>query len=37
MAEEKEQKQAERNIPGMMNRGQRFAEVPHAENITGTL
>lgn len=37
MAEEKEQKQAERNIPGMMNRGQRFAEVQHAENIKGTL
>ncbi len=37
MAEEKEQKQAERNISGMMNRGQRFAEVQHAENIKGTL
>lgn len=37
MAEEKEQKQAERNIPGMVNRGQRFAEVQHAENIKGTL
>ncbi len=37
MAEEKEQKQAERNIPGMMNRGQRFAEVQHAENIKCTL
>lgn len=37
MAGEKEQKQAERNIPGMMNRGQRFAEVEHAENIKGTL
>lgn len=37
MAEQKEQKIAERNIPGMMNRGQRFAEVQHAENVTATL
>lgn len=37
MAEPKEQKLAERNIPGMMNRGQRFAEVQHAENIGATL
>ena len=37
MAEEKEQKIVERNIPGMMNRGQRFAEVEHAENVTATL
>ncbi|MCM1330922.1 MAG: ABC transporter ATP-binding protein/permease [Ruminococcus sp.] len=29
---------AERNIPGMMNRGpNRFAEVQHAENVKGTL
>ncbi|MGM9603480.1 MAG: ABC transporter ATP-binding protein [Faecousia sp.] len=32
-----DQKLVERNIPGGMNRGQRFAEVEHAENITGTL
>ena len=37
MPEQKDQKLAERNIPGMMNRGQRFAEVQHAENIKGTL
>ncbi|MCM1054543.1 MAG: ABC transporter ATP-binding protein/permease [Bacteroides sp.] len=28
---------AERNIPGMMNRSRRFAEVEHAENVMGTL
>ena len=32
-----EQKLAERNIPGMMNRSQRFAEVEHAENAGATL
>lgn len=37
MSEPKDQKLAERNIPGAMNRGQRFAEVQHAENIKGTL
>lgn len=37
MAEQKDQKIAERNIPGMMNRGQRFAQVQHAENIKATL
>lgn len=37
MEEQKEQKLAERNIPGMMNRNQRFAEVQHAENIKATL
>lgn len=37
MAEQKEQKLVERNIPSMMNRGQRFAEVQHAENIGATL
>ncbi|MGN0568375.1 MAG: ABC transporter ATP-binding protein [Acutalibacteraceae bacterium] len=31
-----EKKLAERNIPGM-NRGARFAEVEHAENVGGTL
>ncbi|MDE6851489.1 MAG: ABC transporter ATP-binding protein/permease [Lachnospiraceae bacterium] len=37
MQEHKEQKLAERNIPGMMNRGQRFAETQHAENAGKTL
>lgn len=31
------QKLAERNIPGLMNRNQRFAEVEHAENVAGTV
>lgn len=34
---QKDKKDAERNIPGMMNRGQRFAEVQHAENAGATL
>lgn len=34
---QKEQKLAERNIPGMMNRNQRFAEVEHARNSGATL
>lgn len=37
MQEGKEQKLAERNIPGMMNRGQRFAEVQHAKNSGAAL
>ena len=37
MQEKKEQKLAERNIPGMMNRGQRFAEVQHAQNSGAAL
>lgn len=37
MPEQKEEKIAERNIPGMMNRGQRFAEVQHAENVAAAL
>lgn len=37
MAEQNDQKLAERNIPGMMNRGQRFAQVEHAENVRATL
>lgn len=37
MPEQKEEKLAERNIPGMMNRNQRFAEVQHAENVGATL
>lgn len=37
MQEGKDQKIAERNIPGMMNRGQRFAEVQHAQNSGAAL
>lgn len=37
MSQEKDKKLAERNIPGMMNRGQRFTEVQHAENAGATL
>lgn len=37
MSEPKDQKPAERNIPGAVNRGQRFAEVQHADNVKGTL
>ncbi len=37
MSENKEEKLAQRNIPGMMNRGQRFAEVQHAENAGAAL
>lgn len=37
MADDKGRKIAERNIPGMMNRGQRFAQVEHAENVGATL
>lgn len=36
-AERREEKLAERNIPGMMNRNQRFAEVQHAENAGAAL
>lgn len=32
MAENREQKLAERNIPDLMNRNQRFAQVEHAKN-----
>lgn len=32
-----DQKLTDRNIPGAMNRSQRFAEVEYAENIGGTL
>lgn len=32
-----DKKLEERNIPGMMNRGNRFAEVEHAENAGATL
>lgn len=37
MSEEKDRKLAERNIPGMMNRNSRFAEVEHAANVGSTL
>ncbi len=37
MSEQKEQKLMERNIPGMMNRGARFAEVEHAEHMGAAL
>ena len=37
MPEASDQKIAERNIPGMMSRGQRFAQVEHAENVGATL
>lgn len=37
MSDEKDKKLAERNIPGMMNRGQRFANVEHAENTGATI
>lgn len=37
MSENKKEKIAQRNIPGMMNREQRFAEVQHAENIGAAL
>ena len=37
MFEQKEQKLIERNIPGMMNRGQRFAQVQHAQNSGAVL
>lgn len=37
MPERKEQNLAARNIPGMMNRSQRFAEAEHAENAGAAL
>ena len=37
MSEHKEEKLVQRNIPGMMNRGQRFAQVEHAENAGAAL
>lgn len=37
MSEQKEQGLMEKNIPGMMNRGQRFAEAAHAENAGAAL
>ena len=37
MDKSKDQKLMQRNIPGMMNREQRFAEVQHAENVGATI
>lgn len=37
MRKELDQKMVSRNIPGMMNRQERFAEVAHAENVEATL
>ncbi|MGN0789661.1 MAG: ABC transporter ATP-binding protein [Christensenellales bacterium] len=37
MNTKQQQKLEERNIPGAMNRAQRFAEVEYAENIGGTI
>ncbi len=37
MSKEQDSKLAERNIPGMMNRQQRFAEPEHADNIGATV
>jgi len=37
LPEQKERDIAARNIPGMMNRGRRFAEVEHAENAGAAL
>lgn len=37
MPEQKEQDLAARNIPGMMNRGRRFAQAEHAENAGAAL
>ena len=37
MSKNQDQRLEDRNIPGAMNRSQRFAEVEYAENIGGTL
>ena len=37
MSKELNQKMLNHNIPGMMNRNERFAEAEHAENAGGTL
>lgn len=37
MRKEQDSRLAERNIPGMMNRRERFAESEHADNIGGTV
>ena len=37
MSKEQDSRLAERNIPGMMNRRDRFAESEHADNIGATV
>jgi len=37
MSAEQNQKQLDRNIPGMMNRHERFAEAEHADNVGATV
>ena len=37
MSKDPDQKMVSRNIPGMMNRNERFAEAEHAENVGATL
>ena len=37
MSKELDQKMVSRNIPGMMNRNERFAEAEHAENVGATV
>ena len=37
MNKELDQKMVSRNIPGMMNRHERFVEAEHAENVEATL
>ena len=37
MSKELDQKMVNRNIPGMMNRNERFAEAEHAENVGATV
>lgn len=37
MSKELDQKMVSRNIPGMMNRSERFAEAEHAENVGATV
>ena len=37
MSANQDQKLVDRNIPGMMNRRDRFAEAEHADNVGATL
>ena len=37
MSTNQDQKIADRNIPGMMNRRERFAEAEHADNVGATV
>ena len=37
MSKDPDQKMVSRNIPGMMNRNERFAEAEHAENVGATV